>query len=87
MWPNPQETADLVTYAEEILNGKFQFFCGALLRSFSILWKTSALTSILHPNSLISSPTLINTLFTSNNAILIISHKHIFLTLFNKKTP
>ena len=23
MWPNPQETADLVTFTEEILNGKF----------------------------------------------------------------
>ena len=25
MWPNPQETADLVTFTEEILNGKFSF--------------------------------------------------------------
>ena len=24
--PNPQETADLVTFTEEILNGKLQFF-------------------------------------------------------------
>ena len=22
MWPNPQETADLITFTEEILNGK-----------------------------------------------------------------
>ena len=28
MWPNPQETADLVTITEEILNGKLRFFCG-----------------------------------------------------------
>ena len=27
MWPNPQETADLVTFSEEILNGKLQFLC------------------------------------------------------------
>ena len=27
MWPNPQETADLVTFTEEILNGKFHFSC------------------------------------------------------------
>ena len=27
MWPNPQETADLVTYTEEILNGKLEFLC------------------------------------------------------------
>ena len=26
MWENPQETADLVTFTEEILNGKFHFF-------------------------------------------------------------
>ena len=25
MWPNPQETADLVTFTEEIINGKLQF--------------------------------------------------------------
>ena len=27
MWPNPQETADSATFVEEILNGKFYFFC------------------------------------------------------------
>ena len=26
MWPNPQETADFVTFTEEIRNGKLQFF-------------------------------------------------------------
>ena len=26
MWPNPKETSDLVTFTEEILNGKFHFF-------------------------------------------------------------
>ena len=25
MWPNPQETVDLVTFTEEILNGKLHF--------------------------------------------------------------
>ena len=29
MCPNPQETADLVTFNEEILNGKLQFFRSA----------------------------------------------------------
>ena len=25
MWPNPEETADLVTFTEETLNGKLHF--------------------------------------------------------------
>ena len=27
MWPNPQETADLVTFTEEVLNGKLHSSC------------------------------------------------------------
>ena len=27
MWPNPQKTADVVTFTEEILNGNFHFLC------------------------------------------------------------
>ena len=27
MWPNPQETADLASFTEEILNGKLHFLC------------------------------------------------------------
>ena len=27
MWPNPQETVDLVTFTEEILNEKLHFLC------------------------------------------------------------
>ena len=27
MWPISQETADLVTFTEEILNGKIHFLC------------------------------------------------------------
>ena len=27
MWPNLQETADLLTFTEEILNGKLHFLC------------------------------------------------------------
>ena len=30
MWPNPQETADLATFPEEILNGKFNFLYSAM---------------------------------------------------------
>ena len=45
MWPNPQETADLVTFTEEILNGKPHFLCSAysindtfLIGCFSPIW-------------------------------------------------
>ena len=31
MWPNPQETADLVTFTEEILNGKLHFLCSEIM--------------------------------------------------------
>ena len=27
MWPNPSVTADLVTFTEQILNGKLHFLC------------------------------------------------------------
>ena len=27
MWPNPQESADFVTFTEKILNGKLHFLC------------------------------------------------------------
>ena len=30
MWPNPKETADLVTFTEETLNGKLHFLYCAL---------------------------------------------------------
>ena len=29
MWPHPQETMDLFTLTEEILNGKVYFMCSA----------------------------------------------------------
>ena len=28
MWPNPLETAGLITFTEKILNGKLHFLCG-----------------------------------------------------------
>ena len=31
MWPNPQETVDLVTYTEEILNGKLHCLCSVVI--------------------------------------------------------
>ena len=31
MWPNPQKSADLVTFTEEILNVKLRFLCSVIL--------------------------------------------------------
>ena len=36
MWPNPQKTAGLVTFTEEILNGKLHFLCGEFGMSLEI---------------------------------------------------
>ena len=33
MWPNPQFSADLVTFTEEILNGKLHFFVQCMINS------------------------------------------------------
>ena len=33
MWPNPKETADLVTFTKEILNGKLHFLCGVIVKA------------------------------------------------------
>ena len=37
MWPNPQETANLVTFTEEILNRKLHFLCIVLCLGGSLL--------------------------------------------------
>ena len=36
MWPNPQETAHLVTYTEEILNWKLHFLCSVIWFGYGI---------------------------------------------------
>ena len=36
MCSNPQETADLVTFTEEILNGKFHFLCNGWERRIQV---------------------------------------------------
>ena len=43
MWPNPQETLDLVTFAEEIFNGKLHFCAvNVLVARFSEKWEISS---------------------------------------------
>ena len=31
MWPNPQKTGNLVTFTEDILNGKLHLMCSAII--------------------------------------------------------
>ena len=42
MWLNPQETADLVTFTEEILNGKLHFLCKEFLQNQNVLSNTQS---------------------------------------------
>ena len=35
MWPNPQETADLVTFTEETLNRKLHFLCSDAWKAYA----------------------------------------------------
>ena len=40
MWPNPQETADMVTFTEKILNGKRHFLCSVRSSKWKLgIWK------------------------------------------------
>ena len=38
MWPNPQFPADLVTFTEEILDGKLDFLCSAGYKLLNAWW-------------------------------------------------
>ena len=35
MWPNPQESADLVTFTGEILNEKLDFLCSEIILEYN----------------------------------------------------
>ena len=39
MWPNPQETAVMVTFTEEIFNGKLRILCSVIKKKKSSLHK------------------------------------------------
>ena len=46
MWPNPEETADLVTFTKEIPNGKLHFLCSALSRKKSFILQEQPLAGV-----------------------------------------
>ena len=41
MWPNLQETADLVTFTEDIFNGKLHFLCSGTTNEVADFWLVS----------------------------------------------
>ena len=54
MWPNPQETADLVTSTEQILYGTLYFLCiDSMLRSSHLNYQYGAIYVILINNQII----------------------------------
>ena len=56
MWPNPQKTADLVTFTEEILNGKLDFLCSEPnLTEKNTSWKSEANKLVLTVTASFSS--------------------------------
>ena len=48
MWPDPQETANLVTFTEEILNGKLHFLCSVSVRSLLVSLSLQRYFSVVH---------------------------------------
>ena len=63
MWPNPQETTDLDTFTEKILNGKLHFLCSAnhepgwismLYSSYGIIQSSSKYVLCLEPATLLN---------------------------------
>ena len=53
MWPNPQETADLVIFTEEIFNGKLHFLCSDYWLSFHAFILFQTLKGIAPQNMLL----------------------------------
>ena len=47
MWPNAQETADLVIFTEEILNGKLHFLCSAVTVILKVMWRAKLIRFML----------------------------------------
>ena len=50
MWLNPQKTADLVTFTEEILNGKLHFLCSVYYQKSTIYYPELNINSITEFN-------------------------------------
>ena len=47
MWRNPQETADLITFIEEICNGKLHFLCTDSKKVPRRFWRITIVIGVL----------------------------------------
>ena len=53
MWPNSQKTEDVVTFTEEIFNGKLRFLCSAMQTgNVQYLWYLLVTVSTNQPRML-----------------------------------
>ena len=59
MWPNPQKTADLVTFTEEILNGKLHFCAVLISDMITDMYKNNFLRDFEKRNLVIQNPMVI----------------------------
>ena len=88
MWPNPQETADLVTFTEEILNEKLYFLCSVTCKNgvstilFNITARGAAVTEGNFPNSQLDSWNQLMLELVTMTAIAHISPGVVFVRCF-----
>ena len=88
MWRNPLETADLITFTEEILNAKIHFLCSAIESSCSLILhfvtgiNHSRKTRKYYPHYLFHKK-LLTSKFTCNNLYLLFA---IFSIYFQSST-
>ena len=88
MWPNPQETADLVTFTEEIFNGKLHFLYSVFLSFFLLFfffnryipWQTLAIHRIAGKGKgiiifLVSTSTRTRTFFSSSRFLQLLFNR------------
>ena len=65
MWPNPQFSADLVAFTEEMLNGKLHFLCSELCCNIFV----SAVQELLHLTTYETSKKMISLEGTSKTNV------------------
>ena len=47
MWPNPLETADLVTFTKEFLNGKLHLLCSDIIKDQKKMFQQARMNNLL----------------------------------------